>query len=393
MRWLRQALLVSAHSFGTLGRRLGPSLTAVVGFAGVVLVLLAVLSIRSGFRATLAATGSPDVAIVLHGGAGTEVNSILGRDALNVSAEAPGVARDAHGLLLAPQLLTQLNLIKRSSGTLAAVPFRGISPATLQLDHRLHIVRGRMFTPGLDQIIVGADAARDFHGLRLGSVLNVGANHWRVVGIFDDGGGLHNSELWTGLSVLQSAYERGDSFSSLYVQLRSPGAFAAFKRFLTSSPQLNVSVQRESTYFAAQAHNLAQFITIVGGLIAVLMGGGAVFGAINTMYTSVAARRREIATLRALGFARSAVLCSVLLEAAALAAAGGICGALLAHRLFNGFRATTYNQFSVVAFRFAVTTHLMRLSIGYAAVLGIIGGALPAIRAARQSIAAGLRPE
>ena len=393
MHWLRQALIVSVHNFATLRRRLGPSLSAVVGFAGVVLVMLSVLSIRSGFRATLAATGSPDVAIVLHGGAGTEVNSILGHDAARLSAEAPGVVHDAHGALVAPQLLTQVNLTKRSSGTIAAVPFRGVTAATLRLDRRVHIVRGRMFTPGLDQIIVGADAARDFRGLRLGSVLHVGPNRWRVVGVFDDGGGLHDSELWSSLSVLQSAYHRGDSFSSLYVRLRSAAAFGAFKRFVLSNPQLNVSVQRESTYFAAQAHNLALFINIVGGVIALLMGGGAVFGAINTMYTSVSVRTREIATLRALGFARSAVLCSVLIEAGTLAAAGGLAGAALAHVLFNGLRATTYNQYSVVAFRFAVTPHLMRLGIGYAVALGIIGGALPATRAARLSIAVGLRPE
>lgn len=393
MRWLRQTALVSAHSFGTLGRRLGSSLTAVVGFAGVVLVVLAVLSIRSGFHATLAATGSPRVAIVLHGGAGTEVNSILGAKVSTISAQAPGVLHDAHGALVAPQLLTQVNLLKRSTGTIAAVPFRGVTRATLRIDRKLHVIRGRMFTPGLNEIIVGAQAEQDFRGLRVGDVLRSGPDRWRVVGVFADGGGLHDSELWTSLPVLQSAYHRGDSFSSVYVRLRSRAAFGPFKRFLTANPRLNVSVERESAYFASQARNLALFIAIVGGLIALLMGGGAVFGAINTMYTAVAVRTREIATLRALGFARSAVLCSVLLESAVLAALGGAGGAALAYMLFNGFQATTYNEFSVVAFRFAVTPHLIVLGILYALALGLAGGVLPAARAARLSIAAGLRPE
>ncbi len=393
MRWLRQTLLTSAHSLGTLGRRLESSLAAVFGFAGVVLVMLAVLSIRSGFRATLAASGSPDIAIVLHGGAGTEVNSVLGAQLIPVIAQAPGIARSGGVRLISPQLLTQVSLTKRLTGTMAEVSFRGVTAQALQIDPRLRIVRGRMFTPGLDEIIVGADAQRDFRGLRVGSVLHAGPYRWRVVGVFDDGGGLHDSELWTSLPVLQGAYHRGSSFSSLYVRLRSSAAFERFKRFLTANPRLDVSVQRESAYFAAQARNLALFIDIVGGAIALLMGGGAVFGAINTMYTAVTVRTRELATLRALGFARSAVLCSVLLESAVLAALGGLGGAALAYALFNGFRATTYNQFSVVAFRFAVTPHLIALGILYALALGIAGGALPAVRAARLSIAAGLRPE
>lgn len=393
MRWLRQTLLTSAHSLGTLGRRLDSSLAALFGFAGVVLVLLAVLSIRSGFRATLAASGSPDIAIVLHGGAGTEVNSVLGEQLIPVIAQAPGIARSGGERLISPQLLTQVSLTKRLTGTMAEVSFRGVTPQALRIDPRLRIVRGRMFTPGLDEIIVGADAERDFRGLRVGNVLHAGPYRWRVVGVFVDGGGLHDSELWTSLPVLQGAYHRGSSFSSLYVRLRSSAAFGRFKRLLTANPRLDVSVQRESAYFAAQARNLALFIDIVGGTIALLMGGGAVFGAVNTMYTAVAVRAREIATLRALGFARSAVLCSVLLESAALAAVGGLGGAALAYALFNGFRATTYNQFSVVAFRFAVTPHLIVLGILYALALGIVGGALPAVRAARLSIAAGLRPQ
>ncbi len=393
MRGLRQFALVSGHNLATLPRRLDSSLAAVVGFAGVVLVILAVLSIRAGFRATLAATGSRNVAIVLHGGSGTEVDSVLGERVRAIIAQAPGIERGPDGPVISAQLLTQVSLTKRATGAMADVSFRGVTPAAFRIDPRLRIVAGRMFKPGLDQIIVGAAAERDFHGLALGDLLREGPYRWRVVGVFDDGGGLHNSELWTSLPALQGAYDRASSFSSVLVRLAAPADFGAFKRFLTGNPRLNVSAQRENRYFAAQARNLALFIDVVGGVIAVLMGGGAIFGAVNTLYTAVAVRTREIATLRALGFARTVVLLSVLLEALALALVGGVCGGALAYALFNGLRATTYNQFSVVAFRFAVTPHLIAVGLAYALILGLIGGLLPAIRAARLSIAAGLRPE
>jgi len=391
MRWLAQWAAVSAMSLRSLHRRLDSTLVAIIGFAGVVLVVVAVLSIRSGFRATLAETGSPDVAIVLHGGTGTEVDSILAGDDTHVIAQAPGVAARAGRPMLSPELLVQLELKKRDTGTEADVSFRGVTPEAFHVHDKIRIVAGRMFTPGLDQIIVGADAARDFRGLRPGEVLRSGSYHWRVVGVFDDGGGLHNSEIWTSLPVLQAAYRRGDSISSVYARLASPGAFAAFKTALTGNPQLSVSVQRESHYFAGQARDMTLFITIVGGVIAVLMGGGAVFGAVNTMYTAVAARTREIATLRALGFGRMVVLLSVLAEAMSLAVIGGACGAALAYALFNGFEATTYNQFSVIAFRFAVTPHLLVAGMAYALVMGLAGGLLPAVRAARMPVADGLR--
>ncbi|MGH8401959.1 MAG: ABC transporter permease, partial [Gammaproteobacteria bacterium] len=214
---------------------------------------------------------------------------------------------------------------------------------------------------------------------------------WKVVGIFDDGGGLHNSEIWTSLPVLQGAYQRGNSVSSVYAKLADPDAFDAFQQSLTHNPQLNVSVQRESDYFAGQAAGLSLFIGIIGGIIAVLMGGGAVFGAINTMYTAVAARSGEIAMLRALGFGRLPVLASVLIEGLVLGLVGGVCGGVLAYLLFNGFEATTFNQFTVMAFRFAVTPRLLGLGIIYALVMGLLGGILPAARAARLPIAASLR--
>ena len=391
MNWFKQLLSVSAMNFRNLRFRLDSSLVAVLGFAGVVLVVVAILSIRNGFRATLETTGSPGTAIVLRGGSGTEVNSVLGGNSSYIIGQAPGVAQNASGAVISPELLVQISLKKSSSGTESGVSFRGVTADAFLVHDNVRIVSGRMFTPGLDEVIVGANAVRSFQGLELGSTLHSGRYNWKVVGIFDDGGGLHNSEIWTSLAILQGAYQRGNSVSSVYVKLANHGAFDAFKQSLTHNPQLNVSVQRESEYFTEQAHGMSLFISIVGGIIGVLMGGGAVFGAINTMYTAVAARAQEIATLRALGFGRMPVLVSVLLEGLMLGFVGGVCGGVLAYLLFNGFEATTFNQFSIMAFQFAVTPRLLLLGIIYALLMGLLGGLLPAVRAVRMPIAAGLR--
>ncbi|HKS94266.1 MAG TPA: ABC transporter permease, partial [Gammaproteobacteria bacterium] len=322
MNGLKQLAAVSLMNFRNLGRRLDSSLVAVVGFAGVVLVVVAILSIRAGFHATLATTGSPDVVIVLRGGAGSEVNSVLAGNSDFTVGQAPGVAQGPDGPLVSPELLVQISLKKRGSGLQSNVSFRGVTAAAFQAHPRVHIIAGRMLSPGLNEVIVGADAARLFQGVQLGDTLHSGRYDWKVVGIFDDGGGLHNSEIWTSLPVLQGAYQRGNSVSSMYAKLASASAFPEFQQSLEHNPQLNVSVQRESDYFAGQAQGLSLFIGIVGVIIAILMGGGAVFGAVNTMYTAVAARTQEIAMLRALGFARTPVLCSVLIEALMLGLVG-----------------------------------------------------------------------
>ncbi|MGH8397713.1 MAG: ABC transporter permease [Gammaproteobacteria bacterium] len=391
MRTLKQLLTVTFMNFRNLTGRLDSSLVAIIGFAGVVLVVVAILSIRAGFRTTLAVTGSPDVAIVLRGGTGTEVNSVLGGNSSFIIGQAPDMAQSTSGPVLSPELLVQVSLKKRDSDTRSNVSFRGVTPDAFAVHDKVHIVAGRVFAPGLNEVIVGAEAARSFQGLQLGDVLHTGRYHWKVVGIFDDGGGLRNSEIWTDLPVLQGAYLRGNSVSSVYAKLANPAMFDAFKQSLTHNPQLNVSVQRESMYFAGQAAGMSLFIGIIGGIIAVLMGGGAVFGAINTMYTAVAARTQEIAMLRALGFGRLPVLASVLIEGLVLGLVGGVCGGVLAYLLFNGFEATTFNQFTVMAFRFAVTPRLLGLGITYALVMGLLGGILPALRAVRLPIAASLR--
>ncbi|HET7587723.1 MAG TPA: FtsX-like permease family protein [Gammaproteobacteria bacterium] len=390
MSMLTQLWAVSLLNLRNLPARLDTALVALIGFAGVVAVLVGVLSIKAGFQATLAGSGQKDVAIVLRGGAATEINSVLLHDDVMAIGAAPGIAAGAQGPVLSPELLVLINRIKRGSSVEANVPFRGVTMDALKVHPRVHIVAGRLFRPGLNEVVVGQGAANEFQGLQLGSTFKSGRFTWHVVGIMA-GGGIHESEIWTDLNALQQAYQRGNSVESVYVKLESPAAFGQFKAAVSSDPRLTVSVKREPEYYAEQSRVLTVLIGVAGSAIALLMGIGAIFGAINTMYTIVSDRGREIATLRALGFGRSAVLSSVLLEGTLLGLAGGALGGLVAYLAFNGFQASTVNQFSQVVFEFAVTPGLIGAGIVYALIMGFVGGLLPAIRAARTPVATAIR--
>lgn len=393
LNWFSQ--IGSITKFGLMGipQRRGAVAATVIGTAGVVLVFIGVLSIAAGFRQAMAVSGSPDAAIVLRAGADSEMVSGLGRPDTRLIADAPGVARNATGPLASAELFVIINLPKRSTGTDINVPLRGVEDAAFAVRDNLKIVEGRNFEWGRNEVIIGQGAARTVAGLAVGQTIKVGRESWPIVGVFTAGGGLAESEIWTDAKVLQGAYHRGDSFQSVYVRLNSPGAFTAFKDALTSNPQLSVKVLRLSDHYAEQSTLLTQLITTLGFLIAALMAVGAVFGALNTMYSAVAARTREIATLRALGFGGGAVVAAVLLESLLLALVGGTAGGGLAWLAFNNFHAATVNwqSFSQVAFAFAVTPSLLVQGIIWALVIGLIGGLLPAIRAARQSIATSLR--
>ncbi len=393
VRWISQALGVTLLNVRSLGQRLGASLAAVLGVAGVVGVFVAVLSIGEGFRATMATTGAPDGAIVFRGGTDTEMNSVLGLEETRIIADAPEVRRTAEGPLASAELFVVVDVPKRSTRTEANVPLRGVQPGAYAVHDRVHVVRGRKFETGRNEIIVGAAAARQFAGLDLGATLKRGENEWTVVGIFEAGGTVAESELWCDAGVLQPAYRRGQSFQSVYVRLVSPDQFDRFKDQLTTDPRLDVRVVREAAYWEEQSRMLRAVVQRLGSLVAGLMGIGAVFGALNTMYGAVAARRREIATLRALGFGGGAVVASVLAESMLLALAGGLIGGSLAYAAFNGYQTSTMNwqSFSQVAFSFAVTPSLMVQGIAYSLLMGLIGGLFPAIRAARLPVATALR--
>jgi putative ABC transport system permease protein len=391
--WLSQVVVVTLLNLRTIGQRLGSSAVSVVGIAGVVAVFVAVLSMAEGFRKTMATTGSPDTAIVMRSGADSEMVSILTLDDLRIVGDAVGVRRGEKGPFVSGELFVIVDLAKRSSNTTANVPLRGVGANAFAIRPNVKIVQGRMFASGRNELIVGKGAAGQFAGTEVGHTVRWGQNQWTVVGVFDAGGTISDSEIWCDAGVLQPAYRRGSSYQTAYVKLESAEAFTTFKDALTTDPRLNLKVVRETDYFAEQSQMVSTMITTLGSIIALLMGIGAIFGAVNTMYSAVSARTREIATLRALGFGGGPVVVSVLAESLLLALIGGAIGGTVAYVGFNGFQTSTINwqTFSQVAFAFAVTPGLIVAGIAYALVMGLLGGLLPAVRAARLPIVSALR--
>ncbi len=393
MNWFSQIAAITRFGLMTVPQRRGAVAATVIGVAGVVAVLVGVLSMAAGFRQAMTVSSSPDAAIVLRSGADSEMVSGFSREQTQIIADAPGVARTARGPLSSAELFVIISLPKRATGRDANVPLRGVEAAALQVRDNLKIIQGRMFDWGKDEVIVGIGATREFAGLDVGSSIKVGRYEWPVVGMFSANGAVSESEIWTDAKVLQAAYNRGDSFQSVRARLASPGAFEKYKDSLTSNPQLTVKVSRQSEYYAEQSETMTRLITSLGFSIAFLMAIGAVFGALNTMYSAVAARTREIGTLRALGFGSVAVVVSLMIESLFLALVGGAAGGCLAYFAFNGFHTSTMNfqSFSQVAFAFRVTPHLLLQGMVWATAIGLLGGLLPAVRAARLPIAAALR--
>jgi putative ABC transport system permease protein len=393
LNWLSQIASITKFGLLSIPQRRGSVLAALLGIAGVVGVLVGVLSMAAGFKRTMAASSSADAAIVLRSGADNEMSSGLERADTRLIADAPGLARSTNGPLASAELFVIINLPKRSTGTDANVPLRGVEQAAFHVRDKFKFIEGRPFEPGKNEIVVGIGAAQEFAGLEVGKKLKIGRHEWDVVGLFSAGGGASESEIWTDATVLQGDYHRGNSFQSVYVKLASPGAFLQFSGSITNDPRLSVKALRQDDYFAEQSTLLTKLINTLGVLIAALMAIGAIFGALNTMYNSVSARTREIATLRALGFGSGAVIVSIMLESLAVALAGGMLGAAVAYFAFNGFHTSTVNwqSFSQVTFAFQVTPQLLIRGIVWAAFIGLIGGLFPAIRAARLPIAAALR--
>jgi putative ABC transport system permease protein len=394
MRTFRQTIVVMALNLRTIPARLGSSAVAIIGIAGVVVVLVSVLSIGAGFAAAMQGSGSPARALVLRSGADSEVTSGLRGAEVDVIMQAPGIRRDSSGSRASAEVYVMLDIPKRSTPeTGANVPMRGIQPAGIPARELVSIVEGRMFQFGTNEVIVGQAATREFMNLRVGDTIVSGQNRWPVVGVFQANGGVAETEVWGDARTLQGAYRRGNSYQSVLVQLDSIDAFDKFRDWLTSNPQVKVAIRRESEYYAAQSADMTRLIRSIGFAIGALMGIGAVFGAILTMYTAVATRAREIATLRALGFNTLSVLVSVLAESLALGAIGGSIGAVTAYLVFNGFETSTMNfqTFSQVAFAFRVTPELVGTGLFYALLIGLVGGLLPAVRAARLPIASALR--
>ncbi len=391
--WISQTIAVTALNLRTIPRRLGSSGVAIIGIAGVVIVLVSVLSIAAGFSAAMQQSGSPSRAIVMRSGADSEMTSGLSGTEVDVIKQAPGLRRDGQTATASAELYVIIDIPKKSTNTSANVPMRGIEQTAMAVRGEASIVEGRMLEFGTNEIVVGRGASGQFAGLTVGNEFKSGQNTWKVVGIFESDGAVSETEIWCDSRVLQGAYRRGNSYQTVLAQLDSSDSFNTFRDWLTANPQVNVQVRREADYYAQQSRALSGLIQGVGFGIAALMGIGAVFGAILTMYTAVSTRSREIATLRALGFNTTSVVVSVLAESLALAAIGGAIGGAGAYLGFNGYQTSTINfaTFSQVAFAFQVTPQLLGLGLIYALLMGLIGGLFPAVRAARLPIPTALR--
>ncbi|MDZ3823390.1 MAG: ABC transporter permease [Pseudoxanthomonas sp.] len=392
MRTWRQVAAIVAMNLRSIPQRWGASLVIIVGIAGVVAVLVAMLSMSTGLRRTLSATGELDRSLVLRAGANAELSSFLDRAAATRIKNDPSVLRDADGLPIASaELIVIAEVPRRGQRTGANVSLRGVEPAGVAMRPEWRLVEGRMFRPGLRELVVGQGAAGQFAGLAIGDTLRLRGSTWTITGVFDSGGDGHATELWGDAEAVQSAFGR-TGFSSVLAQLTHGDAFDAMKARLTADPTLTVDVFREQEFFSAQSQTLTFLIGLLTNIIAAIMAFGALFGALNTMYSAVSARTAEIGTLRALGFGRLPVVASVMAESMLLSAVGGALGAALAWLLFNDYSVSTLGQgFTQVAFNFAVTPALVLQGLVWALAIGFLGGLMPALRAARLPVTAALR--
>lgn len=387
----KQAWSVTKVGLATIPQRLGASSVIVVGIAGVVGVLVALLAMGEGFRHTLQQTGDADTVIVLRGGATAELSSGVSREDAVLIEQQAGILKDAQGKPIAsPELVVVANIPKKGTGTDANVEIRGVGQQAFALRPNVRIIEGKAFTPGLRELVVGKGALAQFVGLAPGSTLNLANQQWTVTGVFESGDA-HESELWGDVETVSTTYRR-QGYQSMTVRLTSPEAIDAFKASVASDPRLKVDAKTTSDYYSAQSEGLTTAIRVIGIVIGSIMAIGAVFGALNTMYAAVATRAREIATLRAIGFRGAPVIVSILLETMLLALAGGLLGAAIAWVIFNNYTVSTLgSNFSQVVFSFKVSPELVWNGLKWALAIGFVGGLFPAVRAARLPVTTALR--
>ena len=369
------------------------AIVAVLGIAGTVGVFVAMLSLARGFRATLVSSGSADNAMIMRAGATSEMTGGVMIDTVKILQDAPGIARGADGPLVTAEVVLVAPIPLKSTGTDANVQLRGVSKNVLEIRKNVKIVEGRMFRPGLTELVVGKNANISYEGLTVGNTISLGSLKWQVVGVFDAGGSAFDSEIWCDGHLLGPAYNRPDTFfQSVTVHLTSPDSLQQLKDSVTADPRLNVDVSREIDYYSKQSTRLTTLITVLGGLVAGIMAIGAVFGALNTMYSAVSERGREIATMRALGFGGPSVVFSFVIEALLISFVGGLIGCIAVLPL-NGLTTGAMNlqTFSHMAFAFKITTELLVKGVIFALFMGVLGGLAPAIRAASRPISHALR--
>lgn len=391
---INQTLAVTVAGIRSLPNRLGASSVAIFGTACVVGVFIGVLSMAAGFQKTMQAAGSKNTYIITREGSTSELNSGFSQEQTQLLADAPGVARDAENAAIASaELFVIVDIPKKTTNTEANVPLRGVQEQAFKVRDRIKIVEGRMFDPGKNELIVGRAAQSQFAGLNVGNTIKLGQSEWTIVGAFEDGGSVSESELWCDVRILQQVYHRGNSYQSVRVKINDAASLSEFKTAVASDPRLVVTIQSEEDYYADQAEPLTKFIKFVGYPIAILMGIGAIFGSVNTMYSSVSARTREMATLRALGFGNLPIMVSTLVESVLLAFIGSLIGAVLVYLVFNGYTVSTMNgqSFSQVVFAFSITPKLLWQGMNAAVWIGLIGGIFPAVHTVRVPVVTALR--
>lgn len=389
---IKQIVAVTSMNLRSLPQRIGTAWVIVIGIAVTVAVMVSVLAMAAGFQHTLKGTARADRAIVLRAGSQAELESTIDRENAQTIMDAPGVKKDEAGRPIASaEAVVIVALPQKKDGADANVTLRGVGANAMKLRPEMHLIAGRMFRPAVRELIVGKSAVAQFKGLELGSRIAFRDSEWTVVGIYESGGDAHESELQGDVETVLSAYRR-NGFQSVTAMLDSADAFDRFKAALTTDPTLKVSVQREADYYAAQSRNLSKLLNLLAYFVGGIMALGACFGALNTMYTAVSTRTREIATLRAIGFSGMPIVISVIVESLLLAIIGSVIGSCAAWLFFNGNTVNTLGAgFTQVVFHLTVTASLVVSGIFVACTIGMLGGLLPAIRAARLPIATALR--
>jgi putative ABC transport system permease protein len=386
MSLLNQTGSVIAMNVRSIPQRLWMSLATVGSIALVVAVLLGFLSLANGFNQTLKGSGASDVAIALRDGSGSEINSVISRDQIDLLGEGPGVRAGPDGRpLISAEMVMIVDGIKKSTGTKANMPLRGISPNGLLVRPQAKISQGRMFTPGSSEIVVGAGLLREFSGFELGKTLRFGSQTWKVVGVFEAPGTVFESELWADATVVQSLFKRGTTFQTARVALTSSAAMGAFIDYVKNEQRLQLKAQSEQTYYADQAERSGLLIKYFGWPLGIIMAIGALAGALNTMYASVSSRAAEIATLRVIGFSGFSAFIGTMVEALVLSSLGALVGVAICALGFNGLSASTLGSgFTQVAFRLQVGPDIIGQAVTLALIIGLIGGIFPGLRASQQ---------
>ena len=381
---INQISAVVMMNLRSIPERKWMSLATVIAVAVVVAVLQAFLAMANGFRATVAGTGSEAIAIVTREGSQAEINSVLSRDQVNLLINSPGIKRNENGPIFSPELYVIVDGIKRSTGTEVNIPLRGLNETGVGMRKGVNIISGRMFVEGKTEIVVGAGILREFSGFDLGAKVKLGEAVWTVVGVFDAQGSVFESELWADVKMIQSQFDRGASYQIVRVNLEKAGDISAIEKFAENDPQLNLDVKTEIGFYQEQSQGISDVIFYLGWPLAIIMGLGALSGALNTMYTSVSQRSLEIATLRAIGFSNISAFIGTVVEALCLAIIGGVIGTIAAYFYFDGITASTLGSgFAQVVFSFKMSAEAFRQGIVLAVVIGLIGGFFPAWRAAR----------